>query len=214
MGPLLGMAISQFASKGLGSLFGDDGGDFQQIDLDEIRGFQAPTQGLIDEQLGLSRQLMDPQSAINIQMRNMMAQRASESGAQVGQQAMKLGAMRNMSPAQTMMQARMGTNQAMGGVNQQWLQNLQNQFSKGTGLMGSMTQMQQGMDENLANAYVGNINAANVQQGQQTSAMDIFSGMAQSGNINMPEWGSQAAGGNDPTFWQNLGGLFGFGGSV
>ena len=205
MGPLLGMAVSKLASSGLEKLFGG-GDDMQKLNLDAIRKFQAPTQGLIDEQLGISRQMMDPQSAINMQMRNLMAQRASESGAQVGQQMQKLGAMRNMSPAQAMMQSRMGTNQAMGGVNQQWMQNLQNQFSKGTGLMGSMTQMQQGMDENLANAYVGNVEAENIQRAQQSKGgMDMFGAMG----VDMPQWGGQAAGGDSPSFWQNLGGLFG-----
>ena len=73
MGPLLGMAVSKLASSGLEKLFGG-GDDMQKLNLDAIRKFQAPTQGLIDEQLGISRQMMDPQSAINMQMRNLMAQ--------------------------------------------------------------------------------------------------------------------------------------------
>ena len=111
--------------------------------------------------------MMDPQSQMNMQMRNLMAQRASETGAQVGMQMQKQGAMGGMSPAQAMMQSRMGMNQAMGGVNQQWQQGLQNQYSQGMGLMGQMTGMQQGLNEGQVNAYVGQINASNARRNQR-----------------------------------------------
>ena len=47
-----------------------------KLDLNKIAQFQSGTQGLVTEQLGLSRQMMDPNSAINAQMRHMMAQQA------------------------------------------------------------------------------------------------------------------------------------------
>ena len=136
-------------------------GKRKRIDQNKLREIMAPTQNLVTEQLGLSRQLMDPQSAVNMQMRNLMAQRSAESGAQVGLQMSKIGAMRNVSPAQAMMQARMGQNQAMGGVNQRWLEQVQSRFGQGLGLMGDMTGQQQGLNQNTANAYIQSINAAN-----------------------------------------------------
>jgi hypothetical protein len=132
-----------------------------RLSLDKIRGLMGNTQGLVDEQVGLSRQLMDPSSAVNMQMRNMLAQRSNESGALAGGQMMRLGAMRNMSPAQTMMQGRMASNQAMGAANNQWLQSLMQRFGQGQGLMRQMGQQQQGLDENIANAYVANTNMMN-----------------------------------------------------
>ena len=141
------------------------------IDLNQIKQYMAPTQGLVDEQLGLSRQMMDPQSAINMQMRNLMAQRANETGAQTAGSMAKMGAMRNVSPGQAMMQSRMAQNQAMGGVNQHWLQGIQNRFGQGVGLMGDMTGMQQGLNENIANSYIQNINAANASRSQRQGMM-------------------------------------------
>ena len=124
---------------------------------------------------------MDPQSAINLQMRKMLAQRSSQSGQEVGSQIMKLGAMRNMSPAQIMMQTRTAQNQAQGGVNQHWMDMLQNRFGQGMGLMGNMTGKQQGLDENIGNAYVQNIGAENQFKLNQSS--NTMGGMF--GGINL-----------------------------
>ena len=145
-----------------------------KLDLNKIADFQSGTQGLVTEQLGLSRQLMDPNSAINQQMSNMMAQRANQTGANIGLQMNKMGAMSGVSPAQAMMQARIGMHNQMGQVNQNWMQNLQSQFSQGLGLMGNMTGMQQGLDENLANAYVQDINARNQ---ARANRMNMASGL-------------------------------------
>ena len=59
------------------------------------------------------------------------------------------------------------------------------QFNRGLGLMGNMTQMQQGMDENLANAYVNRIAQQNqiAQQKYQNQMGSIGIGMNMSGNL-------------------------------
>ena len=159
-------------------------GKRKRLDTTKINKMMEPTQRLVSEQLGLSRQLMDPESAINMQMRNLMAQRASETGAQVGMQMQRMGAMRGMSPAQAMMQARMAQTQAMGGVNQQWQQGLQNQFGQGLGLLGQMTSMQQGLNEGQVNAYVSQINAANARRNQREgTTMSLLGSIAGGGMV-------------------------------
>jgi len=145
----------------LGGLLGSGTPGPKQIDEDALLEKQARTQGLVDENLGLARQLQDPQSAINLQMRNMLSQNAMNQGAQVGNQMAKLGAQTGMSAGQTAMQQRMGMHQATGGVNQNWMDALQKRFTQGTGIMGRMTGMQQGLDENIGNAYLSNLNMQN-----------------------------------------------------
>lgn len=157
-------------------------GKKKSIDRGYIDQLMAPTQGLVTEQLDMSREMMDPQSKMNMQMRNLMAQRSAESGAQVGQRMQKMGAMTGMSGAQSMMQARMGMNEAMGGVNQQWQQGLQGQHAQGLGLMGNMTSMQQDLNQGQVNAYVGEINASNAARNQNMGmAMGVVGGLM--GNI-------------------------------
>jgi hypothetical protein len=153
-------------------------GKRKRLDLGHINKLMAPTQGLVTEQLDMSREMMDPNSEMNMKMRNLMAQRSAESGAQAAQQMQKMGAMGGMSPAQAMMQARMAQNQATGGVNQQWQQGLQGQFSQGMGLMGNMTRMQQGLNESQVNAYTGTINAANARRNQNMGmGMSLVGGL-------------------------------------
>ena len=167
-------------------------GKRKKLDLDKIRGYQQNTQGIIDnmgsninEQISLSRAMMDPNSQQNQMMRGMMAQRASETGATVAGSMEKLGAMRNMSPAQVMMQSRMAQNQAMGGVNDKWQDMLQKRFGQGVGLMNNMIQaqsgmasQQQGLDENIANAYVQQVNAHNARRNKNMGmGMSLLGGV-------------------------------------
>ena len=162
----------------LGSLFGG-GGKPDTLNLDKLKEYQKPTQGLIDEQLGLSRQLMNPSSSMNLNLRRLMSQRAMESGQQAGSQSRKIGAMRNVSPGQLLMNQRIAQNSASGGVNQQWLSQLQNRIGQGLGLMGNMTQVQQGLNENLMNAYGANVTAGNQSGGGLLNS--LMMGMAMGG---------------------------------
>ena len=145
----------------IGGLLGSGTPKPDEIDENELKARQLKTQGLVDENLGLARQLQNPQSAINMQMRNMLSQNAMNQGAQVGTQMQKLGSMTGMSPGQIAMQQRMGMHQATGGVNQNWMDALQKRFTQGTGIMGQMTGIQQGLDENMGNAYLSNLNMRN-----------------------------------------------------
>ena len=133
----------------------------QTLDMNTMRGFQQPTQDLVNRQLGMSEDMMDPQSDLNLNMKRMMAQRASETGAQTAGAAAKMAAMRGVSQGQAQMQQKMGMNQAMGGVNQQWLQNLMKMRGAGMGMMSNMTQMTQGLGDNMANIHMANQNLMN-----------------------------------------------------
>ena len=180
-------AIGSMFAGGLGAASASNQARPESIDIDKIKDYLSPTQGLVNEQLELSRKLQDPQSAINLQMRKLMSQRASETGQEIGSQSMKLGAMRNMSPGQIMMQSRMGMNEAQSGVNQKWIEMMQQRFGQGLGLMGDMTGRQLGLDENLGNAYVRNINAMN--QFKTDKASSTVSGLLGGLKFGMDQWG-------------------------
>ena len=157
----------------IGSL---DGGAKTMKDK-RLEQYQEPSQALVDKQLGISEDLMDPNSAMNLNMRRLMSQRAMESGQQTGSQAMKIAAMRGVSPGQALMNQRIAQNSALGGVNQAWLNQLQGRFGQGLGLMGNMTQMQKGLNENMMNAYSSNIAARNKQGvGAGDMIMQMISG--------------------------------------
>tara|TARA_R100000734_G_scaffold19151_1_gene18653 strand:- start:6201 stop:6755 length:555 start_codon:yes stop_codon:yes gene_type:complete len=179
---MMGALLGGMATSLIGSALAPEQ---QAIKIDKIREFQKPTQSLITEQLGIGRQLMDPTSALNMQQRNIMEQRAAQTGAQIQRGLAKTGAQMNMSPGQLAMQQRIAQNEAMGGVNNQFQDLLTGQFTRGLGLMGNMTQMQQGMDENLANAYVNRIAQQNqiAQTKYQNQMGSIGLGMNMSGSL-------------------------------
>jgi hypothetical protein len=127
-------------------------GKKKTLDINKIKEYMAPTQGLIDEQIGLGRLMMDPNSRHNQMMREMMRQRfmqsASQTGAQTGQQ--------------------MTSNY------------MQNTYGQGVGLLGNMIGAQQGLDENFANAYMQNINAHNQEIANRKSQLMGLAGAAMS----------------------------------
>ena len=164
-------------------------GKRRTIDAGKVNSIMAPTQGLVSEQLGISRQLMDPNSTMNLNMRNMLAQRAAEGGAQTAQQMAKMGAMGGMSPAQAMMQARMAMNQQMGNVGSQYANQLGSQFSTGLGLMGSMTDAQRSLNVEQPSMYVSEVNAANARRNQRMGMASGLLGSIITGGMGMPGGG-------------------------
>jgi len=141
----------------------------EEVDIDKIQEYQAPTQALVNEQLGISRGLMDPQSAINQRLRNMLKGQGYEMSALGMSQMGKLGAQTGMSPGQIAMQQRMMSNQALGTSMANLNQRLQGRLDSGIGLLGSSIGVQKSLDENLSNAYLTNLGMEN-QYGSSTVA--------------------------------------------
>jgi osmotically-inducible protein OsmY len=153
-------------------------GKRKSIDPAHIQNLMKPSKDMMNEQIGWSRQMMDPNSEMNMRMRNLMAQRSAESGAQAAQQMQKMGAMTGMSAGQAAMQQRMAMNQATGGVNQQWQSGLQGQLDKGMGLFGQMQQEMKSYNQADVNAYMGQINAHNQRRaGRQGMGMQLAGGL-------------------------------------
>lgn len=141
----------------------------EKVNIEKIQEYQAPTQALVDEQLGISRGLMDPQSAINQALKNMLEKQGYQMSALGMSQMGKLGALTGMSPGQIAMQQRIMSNQALGTSMANLNQRLQDRFGSGIGLLGSSIGVQRGLDENLANAYLTNLGIEN-EYGSSTAA--------------------------------------------
>ena len=157
-------------------------GKRKRLDLSHINKLMAPTQGLVTEQLDMSREMMDPNSKMNMRMRNLMAQRSAESGALAAQQMQKMGAQTGMSAGQAAMQQRMAMNESMGGVNQQWQQGLQGQMDKGMGLFGQMQGEMKSYNQADVNSYMGQINASNQRRaGNMSMGMGLLSSVISGG---------------------------------
>ena len=150
-------------------------GKRKDLDTNKLNQYMQPTQDLVNEQIGYGRDLMDPNSQMNMAYKNHLMGQARTQGADIGQQMQKMSAMSGASPAQAMMQARMGMSQAGGQAGGNLMNWMQGQQQAGLGLMGDMTGMQQGLNENQANAYVQRINAHNA---ARSSRMNMLTGLA------------------------------------
>jgi D-ribose pyranose/furanose isomerase RbsD len=154
-------------------------GERKRISLDKIAEFQKPTQDLIDERLDISEEMRDPNSALNMQMRNLMTQNQAQMQQTTASQMQKQAAMGGMSQGQLMSQMRQSQNEAMGDLNQQFNQGMMGRYNQGLDLMGGVMQQQQSLNENMANAYVQNINAANAARNQNMGiTMSVLGGAA------------------------------------
>ena len=153
-------------------------GKRKRVDQAQIQNLMKPSKDMMNEQIDMSREMMDPNSQMNMRMRNLMAQRSAESGAQSAQQMQKMGAMTGMSAGQAAMQQRMAMNESMGGVNQQWQQGLQGQMDKGMGLFGQMQGEMKSYNQADVNSYMGQINASN-----QRRAGNMAMGMQAAGGL-------------------------------
>ena len=149
-------------------------GKRKRVDTARIQAMMKPSKDMMHEQIGMSRQMMDPNSQMNMRMRNLMAQRSAESGA--------LAAQTGMSAGQAAMQQRMAMNESMGGVNQQWQQGLQGQMDKGMGLFGQMQGEMKSYNQADVNSYMGQINASNQRRaGNMSMGMGLLSNVISGG---------------------------------
>tara|TARA_R100000700_G_C3136585_1_gene119839 strand:+ start:39 stop:623 length:585 start_codon:yes stop_codon:yes gene_type:complete len=134
----------------------------------EITEYMQPVQDVIgqmqggyDESVSLSRNLMDPNSAVNLQRRNIMGQQGASQLALQNllnrRQAAALGQESGITQAQT----RQARGQMGRDINQMYQQGLGqqyalglNQFNTSQGLLGNIMQGQLGVTENITQAEI------------------------------------------------------------
>ena len=153
-------------------------GKRKSLDMDRLNQYMQPTQDLVTEQIGYGRDMMDPGSQMNLAYKNHLMSQARTQGADLGSQMSKIAAQTGISPAQAMMHARMGQTQIAGQSGGNLMNWMQGQQQAGLGLLGSMTGIQQGLNENQANAYVQQINAHNARRAGRMNFMKDLAGMA------------------------------------
>jgi len=160
------------------SLFGKR----KKLEIDKIQDYMQPTQDLVNEQLGIGRDMMDPNSEMNQGMLGLMQSNARQAGGQAAMSSRQLAAQTGMSSGQAQMHQRMAMTQANRGVDDSMQQYLATQQQTGLGVLGGMTQMQQGLNENAAQAYVSQVNAHNAARQSRVGMLTGLAGAA-IGNI-------------------------------
>ena len=136
-------------------------GERKRIDQSKIDDMMAPTRNLINQQNELAQGMLDPTSDFNRRNQSMMRTQYADAMSQQNQDMQTTAAMRGVSPGQAMqMQRAAGTSQMgqfAGTLGQQQGQ----MYQQGLGLLGQVTGLEQGMNEQRVNAYMQQVNAHN-----------------------------------------------------
>ena len=159
-----------------------------QQDIDALRNLSTQTQSQ-------AQQYFDPRSAYYDQQRQIMSEQVAQQTANVTSQQNQLmaqrgmggGGMRGLLGAVNANQAGEQVRQGMSSIQQQG-------FSMGSGLLGQSSSMlnaamgaQGAHSENMAQAYISNIEQQNAMKAQEANAWSAFSGsMGQMGSAAMP----------------------------
>lgn len=145
-------------------------GERKRMDPNKVNSFMADYDKSVGEQMSMARDMMDPNSQMNVQQRSMLSNQNMDAIAAQNQGLMGAAAMAGVSPGQAAMQSRANMSTGRAQMGQQYGQMMQNQQAAGQSLFGRAMQGQQGIGERQSNMYMEKINAHNAAR-QQNQAM-------------------------------------------
>ena len=156
-------------------------GERQRIDQSKIDDWMAPTRNLINQQNELAQGMLDPTSEFNRRNQSMMRTQYADAMAQQSQDMQSTAAMRGVSPGQAMqMQRAAGTSQ-MGQFGGALGQQQGQMYQQGLGLLGQVTGLEKGMNEQRVNTYMQQVNAHNQRRAANVGLATSMSGAAMGG---------------------------------
>ena len=148
--PFWGQLAMTLAPMAIDLFSGDDDEEKAKLlNKEEMAQGQAKTQSLVDDQLGLAEDMMDPESELNQKVLNVLSQQASETGAETAGNVSKIAAQTGVTGGQATMAAQDSLNKALGGVGDTFSDSLNQRLSQGMNLKNQMISHQKGLDENL-----------------------------------------------------------------
>ena len=136
-------------------------GKRKRIDQNKINDYMAPYGKMIDEQEDIARQLMDPNSLLNMSQMNMLRENQMDLLAQQQQGLQASGMIGGLSPAQIQMNQNKIANQTLGQLGNQFDQLNRANYSQGLMGLQNVMSMRQGEGERLSNMHIQEVNAAN-----------------------------------------------------
>jgi hypothetical protein len=176
------------------SLFGKK----KRIDQNKINDYMVPYNNMLNEQEDIARQMMNPDSMLNMRQKNMLSRQNFDLLGQQNQNLLQNAYMTNMSPAQMMAQQSSQNNQNAGMFGQQMGGLMQNQYSMGNQNLQSVMQMRQGEGERLSNMHIQQVNASNAARQSRMGFASSLLGMGLNFGANFipkPTAGGGAGGG-------------------
>ena len=153
-------------------------GKRNRVNQGTLAAAMLPFKEMLRNQQQIGADLRDPTSGLNMRWRRMMSQRAAETGARSGRQMELMGNMYGVSPAQAMMQARMASNTAQGGVDDAYQNMLMQNFGTGLNLLNTGMGHQYNLSQGKQQQHIAAVNAHNARRNQRAGmGMSLLGGM-------------------------------------
>lgn len=160
-------------------------GKKQSIDPNKINAFMKPYDDLVNQQQGIANDLMNPDSLLSINKRNLLRR---ENFDLMGQQNQDLQAnltMGNMSAGQIAANQKAMASSARAEAGNRFQNQEFQQYNQGLGMLGQVTGLQKDIGERGANTYVQGVNAANA---SRAGNMKMFgTGLAMLSDVSVKE---------------------------
>ena len=156
-------------------------GERKRIDQSKIDDMMAPTRNLINQQNELAQGMLDPNSEFSRRNQATMRTQYADAMSQQSQDMQSTAAMRGVSPGQAMqMQRAAGTSQ-MGQFGGALGQQQGQMYQQGLGLLGQVTGLEKGMNEQRVNTYMQQVNAHNQRRAANVGLATSMAGAAMGG---------------------------------
>lgn len=155
-----------------------------RIDKGLINQYMQPADDLVQEQIGIARGLMDPNSAISQFKQNQIRENTLNIAGAQNQNLLAYSQASNMNPAAAAMQARANMHTARGQSANAFNQAFNNQYTQGLNLFNLGVQGQQQIGERHSNLHISQVDAKNA---ARQNNMDIAMGVA--GMVAGLPWG-------------------------
>ena len=155
-------------------------GKKKRMDKNKINDYMKPYTQMIDEQEDIARQMMDPNSRMNLQQQQSMRSNQFDAIGAQNQGLMAAANSSGMSSGQAAMQSRQNSNTGRAQMGGQFQGLLASQNQTGLGMLGNVMGMRQGEGERQSNMYMQEVNAHNAARQQNMSMATSLVGAAAS----------------------------------
>ena len=139
-------------------------GKKKRINQNKINDYMAPYGKMIDEQEDISRQMMDPNSLLNLNLQSRLRRDNYDMANFQNRNIASQGAMGGLSQGQVAAQQAANFNQSRGTFGRQMEDMLQGQYNQGLMGLQNVMSMRQGEGERLSNMHIQQVNAANARR--------------------------------------------------
>lgn len=149
-------------------------GKKKRINQNKINTYMEPFNNMVNEQEGIFRDMMDPNSVMNVKNENFLRQNTFDMANLQNRNTSSMGIMNNMSPAQILAQNQANTNRIAGNFGSQMHGIRQDAYNQGLLGLQNVMGWRKGEGERLANAHINQINAHNA---RRASRMNMTTGL-------------------------------------